>query len=517
MINMKIYVVVITIPIFTLLFSGLAMAKSYGFDPSSDVAEVRGNTYDTTTYINEFTGNSYTYLSTGNEDVNNYLGNFFEGLVSYTEKGIKTEDLYSVNYLLDSIGSIYDAYPPSITPSIIVGRDPPTCPPDCPDEDQESCSPINGGWSAWSTCSVSCGGGTQTRTCNNPSPDCGGAQCSGASSQSCNTQPCCTTIARECKQYTKEEFDLIHKESTNAKYAQIVGNNYYACIPNAQDTVCCDDANSCVYNNKCYPNKHKEDIDNDGIREICIASSPGEWIDEFELICDNSIDDDLDFKTDCKDEDCAGYISGIVKDADGNYVHSVKIELFQRGKLERYGYSDVMGDYPNPAGYRPQNNVLCGTYDMIASEPKYVSSTKTVTLAPLESKTVDFTGNDALVLGTTCKDDCTYAGDGLIRKECEGINGCAFYGNIAAKVCNLAKPGWRRDYNDLENCPEGGCLINNECAACEVECAEDMPRPDSYFYLENPVITCDEENMLMITKLVVYKGKLTKLHAVVCD
>jgi hypothetical protein len=50
--------------------------------------------------------------------------------------------------------------------------------------------PVNGVWSAWSTCSTSCGSGTQTRTCTNPPPSNGGASCSGASQQSCNTQSC---------------------------------------------------------------------------------------------------------------------------------------------------------------------------------------------------------------------------------------------------------------------------------------------------------------------------------------
>jgi len=50
--------------------------------------------------------------------------------------------------------------------------------------------PINGGWSNWSTCSATCGGGIQTRTCDNPSPAYGGAYCEGDTSQSCNTEVC---------------------------------------------------------------------------------------------------------------------------------------------------------------------------------------------------------------------------------------------------------------------------------------------------------------------------------------
>ncbi|NTW15546.1 MAG: hypothetical protein HGA38_04260 [Candidatus Moranbacteria bacterium] len=51
-------------------------------------------------------------------------------------------------------------------------------------------TPINGAWSDWSACSVTCGGGTQSRTCTNPAPANGGAACVGAATQACNTQPC---------------------------------------------------------------------------------------------------------------------------------------------------------------------------------------------------------------------------------------------------------------------------------------------------------------------------------------
>ena len=58
--------------------------------------------------------------------------------------------------------------------------------------------PVDGGWGSWKSwtaCSVSCGGGTQTREkkCDNPRPDHGGSDCPGnapSDSKQCNTNPC---------------------------------------------------------------------------------------------------------------------------------------------------------------------------------------------------------------------------------------------------------------------------------------------------------------------------------------
>lgn len=45
-------------------------------------------------------------------------------------------------------------------------------------------------WSEWGVCSATCGGGTQTRTCEKVSGDVGEPNCEGPAEQSCNTQAC---------------------------------------------------------------------------------------------------------------------------------------------------------------------------------------------------------------------------------------------------------------------------------------------------------------------------------------
>jgi len=57
-------------------------------------------------------------------------------------------------------------------------------------------APINGGWSAWGSCSATACGtmGTQNRTCTNPSPANGGTNCSGPSTQACSAPACNVVI-----------------------------------------------------------------------------------------------------------------------------------------------------------------------------------------------------------------------------------------------------------------------------------------------------------------------------------
>ena len=50
--------------------------------------------------------------------------------------------------------------------------------------------PVHGGFSDFSTCSKTCGGGTRIRTCTNPEPRNGGKGCVGESQETCNAKAC---------------------------------------------------------------------------------------------------------------------------------------------------------------------------------------------------------------------------------------------------------------------------------------------------------------------------------------
>ena len=71
---------------------------------------------------------------------------------------------------------------------------------------------VDGGWSNWSVgnCSKLCDGGVKkkTRSCNNPTPSCGGNNCVGKTLETvdCNTMPCIglcmhSTYVRTCTYY----------------------------------------------------------------------------------------------------------------------------------------------------------------------------------------------------------------------------------------------------------------------------------------------------------------------------
>ncbi len=156
--------------------------------------------------------------------------------------------------------------------------------------------PVNGGWSEWSACSATCGGGTQSRTCDNPAPANGGSNCSeldgGNDTQACNTQACPAV----CGNYvieTPEECDDGNKLSGD-------GCSSICVIETPSGPVCrngiveppeqCDDDNS---------------VNNDSCSNSCTLN-----LENTAELCSDGIDNDYDGFIDLDDSDCAEFVEG---------------------------------------------------------------------------------------------------------------------------------------------------------------------------------------------------------------
>jgi len=106
--------------------------------------------------------------------------------------------------------------------------------------------PVDGGWSdfsAWSGCSAECGGGTQSRSreCDNPAPANGGAECEGDAeeSQECNTDPCPEWI---CHHYSNDDFTWRdNNQATDEKMCERTGGRKF----NGGDTSITEQCGGC--------------------------------------------------------------------------------------------------------------------------------------------------------------------------------------------------------------------------------------------------------------------------------
>ena len=99
------------------------------------------------------------------------------------------------------------------------------------------CCPVDGGWSEWTsltTCSATCGGGTQTRTreCNNPPLSCGGNDCDFNSTmiksnssqglseetdaRSCNTDTCPVSLGEG------KNINVLRSDNTSVKFYIVI-------------------------------------------------------------------------------------------------------------------------------------------------------------------------------------------------------------------------------------------------------------------------------------------------------
>ena len=181
-----------------------------------------------------------------------------------------------------------------------------------------------------------------------------------------------------------------------------------------------------------------------------------------------------------------GTITGAIRDQDNKAIPDVDVSAQQGQSSIKTVLTGQNGIYSMSIG--------CGNYNLVASRTGYISQAKSnINVGPTETTVVDF----SLILGTTCKSDCTYVFDNTIHASCDGRNGCTFYDAIAKAACDYSQPGWFRDYdtNNFVICAGGPLQLKTEIVAS---------------------VSCESGTLVKMTRIAVYNGKPVKIVAATC-
>jgi len=191
------------------------------------------------------------------------------------------------------------------------------------------------------------------------------------------------------------------------------------------------------------------------------------------------------------DPDCAGSITGTVKSQDNQPISSADVTAKKDLTKVASATTDFNGAYTI-------SSINCGTYTLIASHPDYASQIQSnIDVAPQQQATGNFSGGSSMVLGTSCRQDCTYAADTIVHASCSGKNGCTFYDAISKSACDNSQPGWIRDYNSSHY----------------VACASGSPQPKIEIQAS---ASCASGTLVKTVRIVVYNGKPVKMVVAVC-
>ncbi|MBI2542497.1 carboxypeptidase regulatory-like domain-containing protein [Candidatus Woesearchaeota archaeon] len=207
---------------------------------------------------------------------------------------------------------------------------------------------------------------------------------------------------------------------------------------------------------------------------------------ESQYSCNDLKDNDGDGAADCEDSDCYSALQGKVTDGSNSPINGASV-------IVRKGSSQIASLTTNSQGDYNASSLSCGNYQVSASHYEYSTQSRFFTVNALQQYNID------IVLGAenSCEADCTLAYDETIHASCANINGCTFYDDKAKEICDFAKPGWVRDYNETHYI---ACASGSPEAKIELKAS----------------ISCASGTLVKITRIVLYNGEPVKLVVAAC-
>ncbi len=332
----------------------------------------------------------------------------------------------------------------------------------------------------------------------------GTIQCSGACSSPCsgNTGSACgncggtITCAGSCSIGTPFNFgsacgncgtidcssNCINQGPCSPGQTQCSSSKYQTCTGGCQWQNAGTDADNDGVDVQCQDATcdNAKGVCDSAVQGSCIAKTPSE------SNCADLLDNNCNGKTDCQDADCAGSISGSIKDSNAQPIPFADVSAKIDVTPVKSASTNQQGSY--------SIGINCGTYNLAISHPDYAPKTKSnVNVPPKQQVTADFN----LVLGTSCESDCTFAADSIVHASCDGKNGCTFFDSTSKAACDNSKTGWFRDYNSTHF----------------VTCASGSPQPKTEIQAS---VGCSSGTLVKVTRIVTYNGKPVKLVIATC-
>ncbi len=301
---------------------------------------------------------------------------------------------------------------------------------------------VNGGWSAWSAWGA-CVGGQQTRirTCTNPAPQCGGANCTGAAieTQGCCSNPCGMPGSRSC--ITSTTLGLCYIVTVNSTTVcgnlsttpcpygcTIIPPDYAvcnACQPNWQPS----SVNYCTIENFTQTDGCGNTRSIAGTKDCCKFKSAA-WNQTSTLLGDNVIMNSTGIN--CSDNE---KVNITIYNSLNSKIAEFNLTILDNKSIQEWSVVAAAGNYYFNITLASNHSITLNSSILMVSVPSGQTCNNGIREGTEQCDKTDLNDKNCTTQGFTggtlkCYSDCTFNTTGCTSAPV--INTCEEYGNNRA-------------------------------------------------------------------------------------